>query len=59
MTEFEQLVQAMRHAQRQYFKSREPKFLAESKKYEAQVDKYLLDKLNEQQQPSLFRKDEK
>lgn len=54
MTEFEQLVYAMRHAQRQYFKSREPKFLAESKKYEAEVDKYLLEKLNEQKQPKLF-----
>lgn len=54
MTEFEQLVHAMRHAQRQYFKSREPKFLAEAKKYESEVDKYLMERLNEQKQPKLF-----
>jgi len=55
MTKFEELVYAMRYAQRQYFKSRENRFLAESKRYEAEVDKYLMEKLNEQKQPKLFQ----
>lgn len=54
MTEFEQLVYAMRHAQRQWFASKQPKFLAESRRLESEVDKHLRDKLESERQPSLF-----
>lgn len=45
-TEFRALVRRMRTAQRQYFQSRSPEALAESKALEAQVDKVLSGQLS-------------
>ena len=44
MTDFEKLVFAMREKQKEYFKTRDRVVLAESKRLEMQVDKYLQDK---------------
>ncbi|MBO4620340.1 MAG: hypothetical protein J5654_09555 [Victivallales bacterium] len=54
MNEFEKLVYSMRFAQRQWFKSHENRFLAESKRLEAEVDKHLREKMEAERQPSLF-----
>ena len=54
MTEFEQLVHEMRQAQRNYFRSRENRFLAESKRLESEVDKYLRARMEAERQPRLF-----
>jgi len=54
MTEFEKLVEAMRWNQTQYFKSREGRFLAESKQLEKMVDEHLRRVKEAERQPTLF-----
>ncbi|MBQ4479099.1 MAG: hypothetical protein II943_00495 [Victivallales bacterium] len=54
MTYFEQLVFQMRWAQRQWFASKQPKFLAESRRLEREVDRELARMKEEESQPSLF-----
>lgn len=46
MTNFRTLVKKMRYAQKEYFKTRETKWLEWSKKLEKAVDKELEDQLN-------------
>lgn len=43
MESFEQLVGRMRHAQKEYFRTREHEWLIEAKKLERQVDRALED----------------
>lgn len=43
MTEFEKMVMRMRTAQKNYFLSREKRYLVEAKQAEKAVDDYLLD----------------
>jgi hypothetical protein len=52
MTEFENLVHAMRDAQKRYFKKRCRKALEESKYLEQKVDRYLAGKTPVEQQVS-------
>ena len=47
MTEFEQLVLEMRTAQKNYFLSREKRYLVEAKQAEKAVDDYLLSAADE------------
>ena len=54
MTEFEKLVWQMRWAQRQWFASRQPKFLDESRRLEREVDRALARLKEAESQPSLF-----
>ncbi len=53
MTDFERLVRQMRHNQVQFFKSRENKFLVESKRLEKMVDAYLAEKEQAEKQPGI------
>lgn len=50
MTDFEKLVLEMRKAQKNFFKTRDRKYLDLSKKLESEVDRCLSNKLN----PNLF-----
>lgn len=43
MTEFEKMVMEMRTAQKNYFRTRDKKYLQSSKQAEKAVDDYLLD----------------
>ena len=43
MTEFEKMVMRMRTAQKNYFLSREKRYLVEAKQAEKAIDDYLLD----------------
>ena len=54
MTYFEQLVYQMRWAQRQWFASKQPKFLGESRRLEREVDLELARMKEAEAQPSLF-----
>ena len=47
MTEFEKMVMRMRTAQKNYFLSREKRYLVEAKQAEKAVDDYLLDAADE------------
>lgn len=47
MNEFEQLVLEMRTAQKNYFRTRDKKYLVEAKQAEKAVDDYLLDAADE------------
>ena len=47
MTNFEKMVMKMRSAQKNYFLSREKKYLVEAKQAEKAVDAYLLEAENE------------
>ena len=54
LSDFEKLVRAMRHFQRQYFKARTNDMLEKSKQLEKEVDAYLAAKEAAIKQPSLF-----
>ena len=43
MTEFEKMVMRMRTAQKNYFRTRDKKYLVEAKQAEKAIDDYLLD----------------
>ena len=47
MTNFEKMVMKMRSAQKNYFLSREKRYLVEARQAEKAVDDYLLDAENE------------
>ena len=53
--DFINTVAAMREAQRQYFRTRMPHFLQESKKLEKEVDRTIEAHYQERREPKLFK----